>query len=127
MKVWSQIDKLIMQQAFLVFFLVMMMRSASAFFPVTSMGTNRALMRNTAGRSFTRKTDVKMVIFWSIKSTYDLVKFGLGQDDKFKGTGVFSLIEFDRKKDDNDAETKTVAADETKKDLSTKDQPSLKK
>lgn len=40
---------------------------------------------------------------------------------------MFSFIEFDRKKNDDDAETTAVAADEAKKVLSTKDQPTLKK
>lgn len=27
-----------------------------------------------------------------------MIRYGLGQEDKFRGTGVFSFIEFDRKK-----------------------------
>ena len=37
-----------------------------------------------------------------------MIRYGLGQDDKFKGTGVFSFIEFDRKKADSDNDDESI-------------------
>ena len=31
-----------------------------------------------------------MILFWSIKSAFDLAKYGLGGSKTFRGTGVFS-------------------------------------
>lgn len=37
-----------------------------------------------------------MVIYWSIASAADLVQYGMGKKDTFKGTGVWSFIKFSR-------------------------------
>lgn len=42
-----------------------------------------------------------MVVYWSIKSAFDLAQYAVGASDSFKGTGVFSFIEFDRESSDN--------------------------
>ena len=92
-----------------------MVRSVSAFGPITA---RRPLIRNSA-----RKSDVKMFVYWSIKSTFDLVRFGLGQGgDKFKGTGVFSFIEFDRKKDEKSSTENDSLVDVVKKSMDQKQQ-----
>ena len=44
-----------------------------------------------------------MVIFWSIKSGIDLAAYGMGMTDKFKGTGVFNAIEFEREPKNTEA------------------------
>ena len=51
-----------------------------------------------------------MVIYWSIKSGIDLAAYGMGFSDKFKGTGVFNAIEFEREKPDAPAETEKADA-----------------
>lgn len=43
-----------------------------------------------------------MVIYWSIKSTYDLVQYGLGNTKEFRGTGVWSFIEMKKDEKKND-------------------------
>jgi hypothetical protein len=61
-----------------------------------------------------------MVIYWTIKSGIDLVSYGLGATDKFKGTGVYSGIQLERreqpKKPDGDQgnEDKTMPANNVK-------------
>lgn len=40
-----------------------------------------------------------MVVYWSIKSAFDLGKYALGGSDKFKGTGVWSFIQFEKNGD----------------------------
>ena len=91
-----------------------MVRSVSAFGPIAA----RPMIRNNA-----RKSDVKMFVYWSIKSTFDLVRFGLGQGgDKFKGTGVFSFIEFDRKKDASSSTDTDSLVNVSKKSMDDKEQ-----
>lgn len=54
-----------------------------------------------------------MVLYWSIKSTFDLIQYGLGAKDSFKGTGVWSFVEFDRQSPNSDeanAESKKPSA-----------------
>ena len=39
----------------------------------------------------------KMVVYWSIKSTFDIVQYAINPDiRKFKGTGVFNFIELSK-------------------------------
>lgn len=58
-----------------------------------------------------------MVVYWSIKSTFDLVRYGLGQTDKFKGTGVWSFIELNKKpSSDNEEVTMTENKNKTVND-----------
>ena len=91
-----------------------MVRSVSAFGPIAA----RPMIRNTV-----RKSDVKMFVYWSIKSTFDLVRFGLGQGgDKFKGTGMFTFIEFDRKKEVNSSTDADSLVDNSKKTMEQKQQ-----
>ena len=49
-----------------------------------------------------------MVVYWSIKSAFDLGKYALGGSDKFKGTGVWSFIEFDKGGDKAEDPNKTT-------------------
>ena len=52
----------------------------------------------------------KMVVYWSIKSTFDIVQYAINPEiRKFKGTGVFNFIELSKDPDpekDNKPDTK---------------------
>ena len=62
-----------------------------------------------------------MVIYWSIKTAVDTIRYAAGQTDEVKGTGVWSAFELKRDKDDDDAngnakeQKKGYGADEKKK------------
>ena len=64
-----------------------------------------------------------MVVYWSIKSAADLAAYAVGATDKFKGTGVFSSVEFQRESKDEragaasnrEAEKKSTSSAEKKK------------
>ena len=51
-----------------------------------------------------------MVVYWSIKSTFDIVQYAINPEiRKFKGTGVFNFIELSKDPDpekDNKPDTK---------------------
>lgn len=49
-----------------------------------------------------------MVVYWSIKSAFDLGKYALGGSDKFKGTGVWSFIEFDKGSDQTEVSNEAI-------------------
>ena len=57
----------------------------------------KGIMKKDIIRSY-RNEQPKMVVYWSIKSSFDLVRYAVGQTDKFVGTGVWSFIKFDKKK-----------------------------
>lgn len=49
------------------------------------------------------------------QSSIDLASYGMGMTDKFKGTGVFSAIEFERENKDTTPEIAPAATAETPK------------
>ena len=57
-----------------------------------------------------KSTTPTMVVYWSIKSAFDLGKYALGGSDKFKGTGVWSFIEFDKNGDKAEVPDETTAS-----------------
>lgn len=42
-------------------------------------------------------------MYWTIKSSIDLIGYGLGQTDKFQGTGVWKGVQFEREKKDEES------------------------
>ncbi len=66
------------------------------------------------------------VVYWSIKSTFDLVQYAVGSTNSFKGTGVWSFVEFDREptpassQPDTDAEIKIGKVPTNTKDVGEK-------
>ena len=65
------------------------------------------------------------VVYWSIKSSFDLVRYAVGSTDSFKGTGVWSFVEFDREvapasSSLPDSETKSTLKDNKITKLSSK-------
>ena len=71
----------------------------------------KVLQQNKVMKDSSRK-----VVYWSIKSTYDLVQYGLGATDKFKGTGVWSFIEFQKNKEPASDSKESKNADKSDKD-----------
>jgi hypothetical protein len=76
----------------LLFLLPLVARSSSAFAPVA---TKRTFVTKSPVTQL-HATPPTMVVYWTIKSSIDLASYGLGMSDKFKGTGVWSGVEFER-------------------------------
>jgi len=62
-----------------------------------------------------------MVVYWSIKSTYDLILYAAGRSNTFQGTGVWSFIEFEREsrnpQPDDDSSSQPIILPPTQRDL----------
>ena len=48
------------------------------------------------------KSNIRMVVYWSIKSSFDLARYATGAINSFQGTGVWSFIKFDREQKNDD-------------------------
>lgn len=92
---------------------------------VRSFGTSsRSILKNSVVLNPTRQirsSTPTMVVYWSIKSAYDLGKYALGNSDKFVGTGVWSFIKFAKNTDKDgvpseSAESKTKSSNSKQKD-----------
>ena len=92
---------------------------------VRSFGTSsRSIVRNSVlltPRRQIRSTTPTMVVYWSIKSAYDLGKYALGNSNKFVGTGVWSFIKFSKETDKDEvpgesAESKTKSSKSKQRD-----------
>lgn len=61
-----------------------------------------------------------MVIYWSIKTAFDTLRYAVGQTDEVKGTGVFRSFELKRDQDEggggNDEKSKKDTSDATKEE-----------
>ena len=62
-----------------------------------------------------KKTQVNMVIYWSIKSAIDLAGYSLGVTPTFQGTGVWSGIKLSRDETSNESEDKKSSNTEVNK------------
>lgn len=100
-----------MKSTFFTTLLVLLIAAVSGFAP----STNPAF---SSSRPPTTQLEAAptMVVYWSIKSAIDLVGYATGKSDKFKGTGVFSAIEFEREKKEDGK--KPLPAERKKEDTS---------
>ena len=66
------------------------------------------------------KSNIRMVVYWSIKSTFDLARYAVGSINSFQGTGVWSFIKFDReqKTDDEDEDQQITTIEPKRKSKS---------
>ena len=64
------------------------------------LASTRAFTRQGA---VLRKSTARAVVYWSIKSSFDLARYALGQTNEFQGTGVFNSIKFSRQDDSTSA------------------------
>ncbi len=71
------------------------------------------------------KSNIRMVVYWSIKSTFDLARYAAGAINSFQGTGVWSFIKFDREQktedEDEDQQFTTIEPKRKSKPNNNKD------
>jgi hypothetical protein len=99
----------------LLFLLPLITRSSAAFAPAAA-NTKRTFVTATTVTQL-HATPPTMVVYWTIKSSIDLIGYGLGQTDKFQGTGVWKGVQFEREKKDeesSDSAAKKVEAEKKK-------------
>jgi hypothetical protein len=94
----------------ILFVLAAVLMAVSAFHPSANAITGGALRQQRITKS-SKGSDMTMVVYWSIKSSFDLAQYAVGAKDTFKGTGVWSFVEMDRK---GDAEKKELDASSKK-------------
>ena len=90
----------IMQLRFLLLLLIAMISLAT----IKAFGTSSRYAKGLKVPSTIRprlapstREAPKMVVYWSIKSTFDIVQYAINPDiRKFKGTGVFNFIELSK-------------------------------
>lgn len=112
-----------MSRAFTIALVVsLLMVITHAFGPI-----GRQIIKNqrvvTVPQRQIRSTTPTMVVYWSIKSAFDLGKYALGGSDKFKGTGVWSFVEFDKGGDKKDT-AESTSESQTKSSATKKEKDS---
>ena len=115
---WILIDFVMFLPIFLCF--IQLMVITNAFGPAGRSIIIKSKKVVTVPQRQIRSTTPTMVVYWSIKSAFDLGKYALGGSDKFKGTGVWSFIEFDKGGDkkevsDESSESQTKSSTDKQK------------